>query len=334
VGGPATTTPDRAPLGGAGRDAKSTRHSAYWLLAALAIQGCAATGVLDAPSANHNSRIDYVVIHHTSENFAESLRLLTQPTGNPVSAHYLVPEPDDPSYDRRRLRVYSLVPESRRAWHAGKSYWAGEEALNDRSIGIEIVNVAYCTDAVGERVMPGPDEPLCFFPDYSEEQIALVIDLLQGILKRYPEIDPVDIVGHADIAPDRKVDPGPRFPWQRLFRAGIGAWYDEAVVLEYWERFREQLPPVMVLQHALGVYGYRVEATGCDDEQSRAAWRAFQMHFRPSGVTGVPDAATAAILYALIGKYRADALPGLADYASDTTSEPCAPVVPGDPSAP
>lgn len=298
-------------------------HKTYALLTvAVALHGCAAPDLVDAPSANHNSRIDYVVIHHTSENFEESLRLLTERTDNPVSAHYLVPEPGDPTYRQRRLRVYSLVPESRRAWHAGASYWAGEEALNDRSIGIEIVNVAWCAEPTGERAVPGPGDQLCFYPDFAETQIALVIDLLQGILRRYPEIDPVDIVGHADIAPDRKVDPGPRFPWQRLYRAGIGAWFDEATVLPYWARFQEQLPPAGVLQQALAAYGYRIAPTGLSDEQSRVAWRAFQMHFRPSGVTGSPDAETAAILYALLEKYRPDALPGLAEYAADAISAP------------
>jgi len=299
------------------------------LAAGAALHGCATQDVVDAPSANHNSRIDYVVIHHTSENFAESLRLLTQRTDNPVSAHYLVPEPGDPTYDGRRLRVYSLVPESRRAWHAGKSYWAGEESLNDRSIGIEIVNVAWCADAEGARAAPGPGDQLCFYPDFADAQIALVVDLLQGILRRYPEIDPVDVVGHADIAPDRKVDPGPRFPWQRLYRAGIGAWYDDATVLSHWAQFRQQLPPAEVLQRGLAAYGYRIEATGQDDEQARAAWRAFQMHFRPSGVTGTPDAETAAILYALLEKYRPDAIPELAQFAADAVSAPGRPASPG-----
>ena len=308
----------------------TTRHQASTLLAVVVVlHGCAASDVVDAPSANHNSRINYVVIHHTSENFAESLRLLTERTDNPVSAHYLVPEPGDLTYQQRRLRVYSLVPESSRAWHAGKSYWAGEEALNDRSIGIEIVNVAWCADATGERAVPGPADQLCFYPDFAEAQIALVIDLLQGILRRYPEIDPVDIVGHADIAPDRKVDPGPRFPWQRLYRAGIGAWYDEATVFSYWAKFQEQLPPADVLQRALAAYGYRVAPTGLADDQSRVAWRAFQMHFRPSGVTGSPDAETAAILYALLEKYRPDALPGLAEYVADAISAPGGPAVSG-----
>lgn len=269
---------------------------------------CAGSGIVEVPSRNHNSRVNYLVIHHTSENFAESLRILTESVENPVSAHYLVPDAGDPTYEARKLRVYRLVPESRRAWHAGVSYWAGEEALNDRSIGIEIVNQAHCIDRDPEDERITLDDMLCFFPGFSDEQVTLLIDLIHDVLERYPEIDPIDIVGHSDIAPDRKVDPGPRFPWQRLYRHGIGTWYDDDTMLTYRRRFRESMPPTATLQLALHHYGYRVEQTGVIDEQTRYVLRAFQMRFRPSAVTTYPDAETAAILFALIDKYRPDAL--------------------------
>lgn len=279
---------------------------------ALGLGACASGGLplaIDAPSRNHNSRVNYLVIHFTTENFADSLALLTQPSENPVSAHYLIPEPNDPTYDRRSLRVHRLVDESRRAWHAGQSYWNGEEALNDRSIGIELVNRAYCVDRPDEE--PGPEERFCFYPDYAHEQIALLIELASDILERYPEIDPVDVVAHSDIAPMRKVDPGPRFPWQLLYQAGIGAWYEDDTVLRYWEAFRLARPTLPTVQQALAVYGYAIEPTGVDDAQSLAAIRAFQMHFRPSGVSGRADVETAAILFALIERYRPEALPAL-----------------------
>lgn len=104
-----------------------------WL---VALAGCTSQNVVDAPSSNQNGRVRYLVIHHTSEDFADSLAILTKPSNNPVSSHYLIPEPGDATYDERSLKVYRLVPESRRAWHAGESYWNGEEALNDHSIGI------------------------------------------------------------------------------------------------------------------------------------------------------------------------------------------------------
>lgn len=277
----------------------------------LTLGACASDGTLaiDTPSQNHNSRVNYLVLHFTTENFADSLELLTQPSINPVSSHYLIPEPNDPTYPERSLRVYRLVDESRRAWHAGRSYWDGEEALNDRSIGIELVNRAYCVDAPGEA--PKPEERFCFYRDFAHEQIALLIELASDILERYPEIDPVDVVAHADIAPMRKVDPGPRFPWQLLHEAGIGAWYEDSTVLRYWEMFRDARPTLQTVQQALAAYGYPIEATGVDDAQSLAALQAFQMHFRPSRVSGRADAETTAILFALLERYRPDSLPDL-----------------------
>lgn len=274
-------------------------------LACLALLGaCAGSDFVDMPSRNHNSRVNYLVIHHTSENFADSLEILTQSEERPVSSHYLVPEAGDPTYEDRRLKVYQLVPESRRAWHAGVSYWGGEETLNDRSIGIEIVNKAYCVDRDPDAESVTLDDRLCFFPDFSDQQMTLLIELVRGILERHPDIDPIDIVGHSDIAPDRKVDPGPRFPWQVLHQNGIGTWYDDETMLEYWRRFQDAMPPTAAVQKALHDYGYRIEQTGVVDEQTRLVLRAFQMRFRPSRVNMTIDAETAAILFALIEKYR------------------------------
>ena len=277
----------------------------------IMLTACSTSPMVDAPSRNQNSRVNYLVIHFTTENFRDSLALLTEPSDNPVSAHYLIPEPDDDSYPSRTLRVYHLVEESRRAWHAGESYWNGEEALNDRSIGIELVNRSYCVDDTDEA---GDDEMYCFYPDFADAQIGLLIELAADILERHPEIDPVDVVGHADIAPDRKVDPGPRFPWQLLHRSGIGAWYDDDSVLRYRRRFRAERPPVIAVQRALRAYGYGVEPTGVNDLQSREVVRAFQMHFRPSVVTGCVDIETAAIAFALIEKYRSESLAELLEF--------------------
>ena len=97
----------------------------------LSVAGCASQRMGEIPSENHNSRIQYLVIHFTSENFAESLRLLTTRTENPVSVHYLVPEPGDDTYNRNSLSIHRLVPESRLAWHAGTGYWGRSDALKD-----------------------------------------------------------------------------------------------------------------------------------------------------------------------------------------------------------
>ena len=286
---------------------------------AITLIGCSASPVIDAPSRNQNSRVNYLVIHFTTENFRDSLALLTEPSDNPVSAHYLIPEPNDDTYPANTLRVYQLVEESRRAWHAGESYWNGEEALNDRSIGIELVNRSYCVD---ENDPTGDDEVFCFYPDFADAQIGLLTELAADILERHPEIDPVDVVGHADIAPDRKVDPGPRFPWQLLHRFGIGAWYDDKTVLRYRRRFRATPPPTIAVQRALRAYGYRIEPTGVSDLQSRKVVRAFQMHFRPSAVTGYVDIDTAATVFALIEKYRSELLVDLLEFEVDTPAGP------------
>lgn len=271
------------------------------------VAACTSLNVVNVPSQNHNSRVNYLVIHFTSERFAESLRLLTQPTDNPVSAHYLIPEPDDDTYDRRSLRVHQLVPESRRAWHAGTSFWHGEESLNDRSIGIELVSRSFCSDIDPDIETPAPENQACVFHDFSAEQFALLVRLTAEILERFPEIDPVDVVGHSDIAPDRKVDPGPRFPWRQLYEQGIGAWYDEETADRYREQFRQDLPDIALIQRALLAYGYRIEETGENDPQTRFVVRAFQMHFRPSDHSGRIDQETSAILFALIEKYRPEA---------------------------
>jgi N-acetyl-anhydromuramyl-L-alanine amidase AmpD len=288
---------------------------AFVAFAAVLAGACSMLGdTVMVESANQDSRVNVVVIHHTSEDFGGSLHVLTEETSRPVSSHYLVPEPLDPSYDRKKLKVYQLVDEDQRAWHAGSSYWKGQTKLNNVSIGIEIVNETYCHRAEGMaqgETADWPSETICFYPDYPETQLALVIDLLQGILARHPEVDPTNVVGHADIAPQRKIDPGPRFPWQRLYQLGIGAWYDDETVIRYWEQFNRGLPTVLQMQEALHAYGYAIERTGELDEQTGNVLRAFQHHFLPYRVTREFTVETAAVLYALIDKYYPDELPPL-----------------------
>lgn len=263
-------------------------------------------------SENQNSRVRFVILHYTSEDFAESLRLLTQRTNWPVSSHYLVPEPNDATYTEKTLRVFQLVDESQRAWHAGRSYWRGKIGLNDQSIGIEIVNTSHCRlPGDGHNDVSATSSSLCFFPDYPESQLALVVELLQDILERHPDIPVTNIVGHSDIAPGRKIDPGPRFPWQRLYRLGIGAWYDEDTVFKYWTQFQTEPPSLSTVQQALGIYGYKVANTGELDEATADVLQSFQLHFRPEVVNRLPDIKTAAILFALIEKYYPQELDGL-----------------------
>ncbi|MYA68305.1 MAG: N-acetylmuramoyl-L-alanine amidase, partial [Gammaproteobacteria bacterium] len=272
---------------------------AQLLIPPLLLAAC--SDVVFIESTNRNSRIDYVVIHATSENFAESVRLLTRRNDTPpVSSHYLIPAENDPSYNRRRLLLHQFVEEEERAWHAGASYWAGETALNDRSIGIEIVNEFDCETTPETDI----DSLQCEFLPFEEAQIEMTIELLRGIQQRYPDIDPLDYLAHSDIATERRSDPGPLFPWKRLYDEGIGAWYDEETKARYESEFESQPPDVERLQAALLRLGYFVEPTGEFDKLTRFAVRAMQLRFRPDDISGEPDVETMAILWSLIGKYR------------------------------
>lgn len=285
------------------------RKSIPFILLAAVLNCLGCTGMQTVESFNQNSRVSVVVIHHTTADFGDSLRILTQPSRYPVSSHYLIPEPGDPSYNKSSLKTYQLVDEDRRAWHAGASYWAGKSGLNDQSIGIELVNRTWC-HASTEWVDPDSGRPdrLCFYPDFPDGQIELLVDLLDDILERHPNIQPTHIVGHSDIAPGRKIDPGPRFPWQRLAAMGYGAWYDDATVIRYWERFREQPLPLSNVQKALAAYGYKIDVTGENDEQTRNVVRAFQLHFRPWEVTSDVTRELTATLFALLDKYYPETL--------------------------
>ena len=278
---------------------------------AVLLVACGGMPVVEVPSENYSHRVDYLVLHFTSETFADSLRILTRDSDNPVSSHYLVPEPGDETYDGNTLKIYQLVPEEDRAWHAGQSYWHGEQSLNDRSIGIEIVNRSYCRHNDPATETPTPEDQTCEFLDYSDEQLALVFELVKDIANRYPGLDPVDVIGHGDISIFRRVDPGPLFPWKRLYEQGVGAWYDDDTVEKYESRFAAKMPRVALVQRALKAYGYDVEVTGIEDAQTRFAVRAFQMHFRQTDYSARIDLETVSILFALLDKYRRDALNAL-----------------------
>ena len=280
-----------------------TRALLASILALCTLLACTPLRFVNVYSENQSGRVSYIILHYTSVDFAESLYLLTERTERPVSSHYLVPENGDPSYPRRNLAVYRLVDEDHRAWHAGRGYWRGITDLNSRSIGIEIVNRADCNAVGPEGVLDDPATH-CEFPTYDPEQIDLVIELIQDILRRHPSIDADDILAHSDISFNRKLDPGPTFPWRRLYDHGIGAWYDEDTVDRYRERFGAQPVDLLLLQKGLAAYGYDVEETGELDKPTKYAIRAFQLHFRPSNWSGQPDRETLAIIFALLEKYR------------------------------
>lgn len=239
-----------------------------------------------------NRRVRFLVFHYTAINFNGSVNALAK--GSQVSAHYLLPTPADPSYQRAgfdRVRIFNLVDESERAWHSGVSAWGGRSNLNDTAIGIELVNEASVSN--GQFT----------FPEYHPEQIAALIQLSRDILQRYPDIAPTHVLGHSDIAIGRKSDPGAAFPWHALHEAGIGAWYDDATKAQFQAQFASDMPKPEDIQAKLRTYGYSVpnQPSG---SYMRSLLRAFQLHFRPGDHRGVVDAETVAILYALVQRYQ------------------------------
>lgn len=226
-------------------------------------------------SENQDSRVLFLVLHYTVGDFDNALKTLT--TGGKVSAHYLVSETP--------VRVYRLVDEQRRAWHAGVSYWRGSANLNAASVGIEIVNPGRVVDADGTvRYAP-----------YSEAQIDAVVQLCKDIVARH-QIRPERIVGHSDIQPQNKQDPGPMFPWKRLWHAGLIAWPDEALVTERQAVYQLGLPDIAWFQAQLARHGFEVPRHGELDRATRNVIAAFQMKYRPARYDGEPDAETAALL--------------------------------------
>ena len=144
-----------------------------------------------------------------------------------------------------------------------------------------------------------------------------MIRLAQGILKRHPEIDPTRVVAHADIQPENKTDPGPKFPWRQLAVAGVGAWFDQADVTLYRAYFVAHPPAISLMQEALAAYGYGVDASGIADRRTRDVLFAFQSHFLPGQRSGTADTDTAAVLLALLAKYRVEEFNKLRDHHPD-----------------
>src|SRR5690606_38136904 len=220
------------------------------LLMAAILAGCATpsepTLKIDRSiqAVSQSSLVSFVVLHYTVADTPRSLDILSKQN---VSSHYLITD-EDP------LRVYQLVDESRRAWHAGESQWYGRSDLNAASIGVEIVN-------------PGPVEG--GWAPYSDTQIETLILLLRDVISRH-QIHARNVVAHSDIAPQRKQDPGPAFPWKRLAETGIGRWYDESKVAGLKADYqRKGLPPVAVIQEKLRRAGYATPQSGVLDEATR-----------------------------------------------------------------
>ena len=246
---------------------------------------------VDRPSPNFDARtcaIDLVVLHYTGMQDAETaLRRLTDPA--PVAGAYPGPWRDkEAAPDAPLARVsahyvvgedgviYRIVDEQSRAWHAGAASWLGEGDVNSRAIGIEIVN-------------GGHDFGL---PDYPRAQIDAVIALVRDILGRR-QLKPSQVVGHSDIAPERKQDPGEKFPWKLLADAGAAIWPEPGAAPSPGET------AIITLQTQLAAIGYAVGQSGAMDSQTKAALIAFQRRFRPALIDGAPDDETRRLLAAL-----------------------------------
>jgi N-acetylmuramoyl-L-alanine amidase len=218
--------------------------------------------IADRPSPNFdarpgNGRVDMLILHYTGMRTAEeALDRLCDPAAK-VSAHYLIDEDGG---------VIRLVAEEKRAWHAGISSWRGRTDINGASIGIELVN-------------PGHEFGYRRFP---ERQMAALNELARGILTRHP-VPPRHVIGHSDVAPLRKQDPGELFDWPRLARAGIGFWPD------FTGDTADKPPGLCEIQSSLAAIGYFCPQSGAQDTATIAAILAFQRHFRPERCDGVLD---------------------------------------------
>ena len=241
-----------------------------------------------------SERIKSIVLQYTVSDNARSIKTLT--TGN-VSAHYLI-------LDNNDNKIYNLVPESERAWHAGAGGFAGRTILNDTSIGIEIVNSGIKPEYRDVLKNGALDyHPYEHYVEFNELQIKKVAQLVQDLAKRY-NISAKNIIGHADMAPSRKIDPGAKFPWQRLyFDYGIGAWYDEFDKQFFMNQDAFAVATIPEIKQAFRDYGYPINDTDAWDKASRNVVYAFQLHFRPQQPTGKLDLETYAILKALNKKY-------------------------------
>ncbi len=224
--------------------------------------------IVISPSPNFDDRgpgftVDMLVIHYTGMETAEAALDRLRDPGSQVSSHYLIDEDGT---------VHRLVDERHRAWHAGVAHWRGRADINARSVGIELVN-------------PGHEFGYREFP---EAQIRELEAVCFGVLTRHP-IPARNVVGHSDVAPTRKTDPGERFPWARLASKGIGLWPGEADHLET----------------APGALAQALQEVGYDVTDFQAALKAFQRHWRPDRVTGRVDPETARRLFGLVHLVRA-----------------------------
>lgn len=218
-----------------------------------------------------------LLLHYTGMACCEkAIDWLSRPESK-VSCHYVVDEDG---------AITQMVAEDQRAWHAGRSSWAGNTDVNSASIGIEIHN-------------PGHDDG---YPDFAQAQMQAVMELSRDIMQRNA-IEPRHVLAHSDVAPGRKIDPGEKFNWAWLAANGVGHWVEPAgggpqIGAVSHTQDRDEIARV---QRLLADYGYGIEVSGCNDKASRTVVSAFQRHFRPARIDGLVDHSTAATIEALLG---------------------------------
>ena len=263
---------------------------------ALLLAGCAVPTLTATPGGvpidtrhtaqGQDSRALFLILHYTVGSLPQSIQILTR---GEVSVHYLLTDEAPPT-------IYRLVAEDRRAWHAGPSYWQGHAMLNASSIGIEIVHPGFRQRPDGSR------EYLPFPP----AQIDALIPLVKDIVGRH-QIRTDRILGHSDVQPQTKEDPGPTFPWKQLADLGITPPWPDATRVATQRTLYEAplptgetgLPNALWFQRALAKHGYEIMPTGEWDKQTQRVLMNFQMRYRPDNYLGQPDAETAALIWVL-----------------------------------
>ncbi len=235
--------------------------------------------MIQCPSPNFDDRpaganVKYLILHYTGMATGQAALDRLCNGRAKVSAHYLIEEDG---------RIFALVGEDMRAWHAGVSSWEGETDINGLSIGIELVNPGHDTPGYKGDYRPFPDQ-----------QVMSLIGLCQDILARH-DIRPCHVLGHSDVAPGRKSDPGELFDWQRLADAGIGIWPSDNI-----PHGAGAAGELAAFQQKLADFGYGIDVTGLMDPQTISTVRAFQRHFRPGDIAGNIDRECHEILNSLL----------------------------------
>ena len=222
------------------------------------------------------ARPELLILHYTGMSSADKAIGWLAKAESRVSCHYVIDEAG---------HISQLVPEMLRAWHAGISSWLGQTDINSRSIGIEIHN-------------PGHEHG---YPDFPFDQMNAVIALSNDIVARHG-MRPESVLAHSDVAPERKIDPGEKFSWAMLAKAGLGHWVRPSVIRadETGLGVGAKSETVLKAQKLLAAYGYDAPVTGEIDQKTAKVLRAFQLHFRPAKVDGRLDHSTLRTLERLV----------------------------------